>query len=90
MAQEALLRVSTAEAKRRLSELINRAAFGHQRIIITKRGRPMATLAPYDESRPHLAEAKGWLASDDSFFAIIDEIVRDRARHRPRSLRARR
>ena len=36
--------VNVAEAKRRLSELIGRVAFGGAPVLITRRGRPMAKL----------------------------------------------
>src|SRR5262245_8693448 len=41
--------VNVAEAKRRLSELVGRVAFGGARVLITRRGRPMAKLVPPDE-----------------------------------------
>lgn len=81
------LRVSTAEAKRRLSELIARVAFGRVKVVITKRGKPLAALVPACEKRPHLGEATGWLEDDDPFFAVIEQIVRERGRHRARVVR---
>ena len=37
-------RVSIAQAKRELSRLVNRAAFGHEIIVLTSRGKPKAVL----------------------------------------------
>lgn len=84
--------VNVAEAKRRFSDLLGRVAYGGETVVITRRGRPMAKLVPHrgtdeDES---LAAVRGWLADDDPFFNRIDSIVADRARHRPRVIRARR
>jgi len=76
--------VSVAEAKKHLSELLGRVAFGKEQIVITKRGKPMARLVPTEEKIKHLAEAKGWLDEGDSFFETIDQIVQDRGKHVPR------
>ena len=76
--------VSVAEAKKHLSELLGRVAFGKEHIIITKRGKPMARLVPAEEQVTHLAGAKGWLDQGDEFFAVMDRIVQDRSRHVPR------
>ena len=78
--------INVAEAKKRFSELIGQVAFGKKRLLITKRGKPMARLIPVDESAQHVADAQGWLDNDDPFFAAIDRIVEDRARHTPRML----
>jgi len=82
--------LNVAEAKRRLSELIGRVAFGHETVLITRRGRPMARLAPVGEATPapHLADVRGWLDDDDPFLAEVEEIVAGRAGHRPRVMAA--
>jgi prevent-host-death family protein len=36
--------LGTAEIKARLSEIINRVAFGHERLIVLRRGKPVAAL----------------------------------------------
>ena len=79
-------RMSVAEAKKHLSELLGRVAFGKEEFVITKRGKPMARLVPADEKVKHLADADGWLDEGDDFFQIIDKIVEDRNRHVPRVL----
>ncbi|MBI1849554.1 MAG: type II toxin-antitoxin system Phd/YefM family antitoxin [Planctomycetes bacterium] len=77
-----------AEAKKRFSELIGRVAVGGISIVITRRGRPMAKLVPWNspEGSGHLGDVKGWLDEDDSFFATVDEIVKSRSKHAPRAL----
>jgi prevent-host-death family protein len=75
--------VSIAEAKAKFSELVNRAAYGGERIVITKRGRPIAVLSP--PSVGGLGSVKGWLNEQDPFFRDIEAI--ERKRHQT-SLRA--
>ncbi len=84
--------VNVAEAKRRLSELLGRVAFGGARVLITRRGRPMAKLVPPDhpDAGEHLADVSGWLSDDAPFFRAVDEIVAARADHVPRLVRRRR
>ena len=79
--------VSVAEAKKHLSELLGRVAYGGERIMISKRGKPMAVLIPPSEegsAEEHLSKVEGWLESGDPFFEAIDQIVHDRASHLPR------
>jgi prevent-host-death family protein len=79
-----------AQAKKHFSELLGRVAYGGERIIISKRGKPLAVLVPPSELSPedHLCKAKGWLENDDPFFDIMDQIVSDRAAHTPRILKS--
>jgi len=41
--------VTTKEARDQLSELVNRAAYGKERIILTRRGKGVAALVPLDD-----------------------------------------
>lgn len=81
--------INVAEAKKRLSTLLGRVAFGKETILIMRRGRPMARLIPpEDESvEPGLGTVRGWLSDDDPFLAAVREIVAARVKHRPRALR---
>ncbi len=77
-----VLEVSVAEAKSRLSDLLGRVAYGDTRIVITKRGRPVAELvSPRTETRA----PRALLDHDDPFFAIVDGIVAARGEHPPRA-----
>lgn len=83
-------RVSVAEAKRSLSDLLGRVAFAGQSVLILKRGRPMARLVPVTPaSRRSLAQVKGWLADSDPFFEAVDQIVAKRHSRRPRRVGSR-
>ena len=80
--------VSVAEAKKYLSDLLGRVAYGGEKVVITRRGRPMAKLVPAAAvDSEGLAAVRGWLEEDDPLFASIDNIVAARARHRPRIYR---
>ncbi len=79
--------INITEAKKHFSEIIGQVAFGKRRILITKRGKPMARLVPVHEGRSHLAEAKGWLDDNDPFFSVIREIIESRETHLPRVLK---
>jgi prevent-host-death family protein len=82
--------VSVAEAKKHFSELLGRVAYAGERIVISKRGRPMAVLVPPVESATErsLSRIEGWLEEDDPFFEAVDQIVRNRSRHSPRAGKA--
>ena len=41
--------ISTSEARERFSDLINRASYGQERIILTRRGKPMAAVVPFED-----------------------------------------
>src|SRR4030042_939343 len=79
--------ISVAEAKKTFSELLGKVAFRKERIIITKKGRPMACLVPAEQPVRHLGDVKGWLNENDSFFETINNIVENRKGHTPRIIR---
>lgn len=43
--------MDSGKARKMLPDLVARAAYGHERTIIAKRGRPMAALISVDELR---------------------------------------
>ena len=84
--------VNVAEAKKRLSDLLGRVAYGGESVLITRRGRPMARLVPPEpEGGESLAGVRGWLEDQDPFFDHVERAVAARERRRPRAYaRARR
>jgi prevent-host-death family protein len=82
--------IGVAEAKAKLSELLERVSNG-ERILVARRGRPVAMLVPPDTeveapARPRgLATLAGVLADAPDFEAEIRQVVRSRrtARDRP-------
>ena len=81
-----------AEAKKHFSELLNRVAYGNERIIIAKRGKPLAMLiSPSAETgSDHLGKLEGWLENEDPFFKTVNQIVKARQKHFPRTLKPKR
>jgi len=67
---------SLTEAKSKFSEIINRVLFRKERFTITKKGKAVAVVAPFDEKleTEGLILAKGALAQMDR---DIDEMVED-------------
>lgn len=41
--------VSTREARENFSDVINRAAYGKERVILTRRGKPFAAVVPVED-----------------------------------------
>jgi prevent-host-death family protein len=42
-------KVSTVEAREQLSTIINRAAFGKERVVLTRRGKELAAVVPIED-----------------------------------------
>ena len=65
---------SLTEAKAKFSEIINRVLFRKEKFTITKKGKAVAVVAPFDEQPggEGLILAKGALAQMDRF---IEEMV---------------
>ena len=65
--------VTTAEARDNFSDLLNRAAYGKERVVLTRRGRALAALVPLDdvalleaiEDRDDIADARAARAEAD-------------------------
>ena len=46
-----MTRISVAEARRDFADVLNRAAYGHERIMITRRDSEVAAIVPIEELR---------------------------------------
>jgi prevent-host-death family protein len=65
--------MSTVQARSQFAELVNRAAYGRERIILTRRGKQVVAIVPIDdlrfleevEDRLDLERAKAALAEAD-------------------------
>jgi prevent-host-death family protein len=77
---------SIVEAKKHFSEILGRVAYRGERILISKRGKPLAMIVPStgEPGEEHLSKVQGWLEDSDPFFNIVDQIVHERERHVPR------
>ena len=70
--------VSIAKAKTHFSELINKVVYGHEEVIITKRGKPVAVISTPAEKGKGLASVRGWLDEKDHYFKELETIVEKR------------
>ncbi len=43
--------VTTAEARKQLAELVNRVAYGKERVVLTRHGRELAAVVPLEDLR---------------------------------------
>jgi prevent-host-death family protein len=41
--------MTTAQARQNLSDVLNRTAYGKQRVVLTRRGRPVAAVVPMED-----------------------------------------
>lgn len=66
------VQVSIGRVKREISELLNRVAFGGERIVLTSRGKPKAVIVSLDDYRQlqeteagkQLSQWEAWLAAN--------------------------
>jgi len=56
-----MMKISTVEARENFAELINRAAYGKNRIVLTRRGKPLAAVVPISDFEQLPAEIKSAL-----------------------------
>jgi prevent-host-death family protein len=69
---------NVADAKARLSALIERAAAGEE-IVIAKSGRPRARLVPLEDTRARRVPGRGkgqWRVRKDFDAPLPDEVIR--------------
>ena len=41
--------ISTAQARNNFSDVVNRAGYGKERVILTRRGKPIAAVVPIED-----------------------------------------
>lgn len=71
--------VSIGRVKREISELLNRVAFGGERIVLTSRGKPKAVIVSLEdyeriqqeEAKTQLSQWETWLAANKLLRAKI-------------------
>ena len=75
--------VSVGRVKREISELLNRVAFGGERIVLTSRGKPKAVIVSLDdyeriqrsETENQLKHWEAWLAKSEE---LSEKILKER------------
>jgi prevent-host-death family protein len=76
--------MSTVQARDQFSELINRAAFGQERIVLTRRGKALVAVVPIAdlqvleqlEDRLELEEARSALAESQNGDTVAWEKIK--------------
>ncbi len=43
------MRIPTVKARDEFSDLVNRAAYGKERVVLTRRGKPLAAVVPLED-----------------------------------------
>jgi prevent-host-death family protein len=84
--------IPLTKAKARFSSLVDRLIYQKEHILITKHGRPVAALIPYEDWERRAEGAAGGLASvapppddfDADIDAMVEEIYEARAKSRAR------
>ena len=61
--------VSTVKARNQLSDLINRVAYGKERVVLSRRGRALAGIVPLEDMRL-LEQIEDLLDLDDARAAL--------------------
>ena len=56
--------LSSAEARERFDEILKRAVNDKQRVILTRRGKPIAALVPFEDVE-FLKAVEDWLDADE-------------------------
>lgn len=46
-----MLSMSTVEAREQFSDVVNRAAYGKERVLLTRRGKELAAVVPIEDVR---------------------------------------
>jgi prevent-host-death family protein len=65
--------ISTAEARKNLSELLNRAAYGGERFVVTRHGKELVAIVPVEDASL-LDRLRSFLEARD-FEAALQEIA---------------
>jgi prevent-host-death family protein len=65
--------ITTAEARKNLSELLNRAAYGGERFVVTRHGKELVAIVPLEEAS--LLDRLRILLEARNFEAALKEIA---------------
>jgi len=74
-------RSSIAQARDRLSSLVNRVAHGRERVVLTSRGHPKAALIGLDDLAA-IEDLSPMPGADDTVLGEIDLLKQEILRHR--------
>lgn len=51
-----MLQMSTVEARENFSDMLNKAAYGNEHIILTRRGKPLVAVIPLKDLKQEVRE----------------------------------
>ena len=63
--------ITTVEARDQFSELINRAAYGKERVVITRRGKELVAVVPIEDVKL-LEETEERIDIEDAHAALVE------------------
>lgn len=64
--------ISTAETRKHMAELLNRAAYGGERFVVTRHGKELAAIVPLSDVT--LLDRLRSLLDQKEFEAAVDEV----------------
>lgn len=75
-----MTKISTADARNEFADVINRASFGKERFVLTRRGKKLAAIIPVEdlellealEDQLDVKDAKAALAESDDRVSYIE------------------
>jgi prevent-host-death family protein len=70
--------ITTAEARKHMAELLNRAAYGGERFVVTRHGKELVAIVPLEEVT--LLDRLRTLLSRKDFEAALEEVRESRTR----------
>jgi prevent-host-death family protein len=70
--------ITTAEARKHMAELLNRAAYGGERFVVTRHGKDLVAIVPLEEVT--LLDRLRTLLSRKDFEAALEEVRESRTR----------
>lgn len=65
--------ISTADARRNMAELVNRAAYGGERFVVTRHGKELVAIVPLEDAT--LLDRLRTLLEERDFEAALREIA---------------
>lgn len=72
------MKITTADARKHMAELLNRAAYGGERFVVTRHGKDLVAIVPIEEMT--LLDRLRRLLSKKDFEAAVAEVKASRTR----------
>ena len=69
------IQVSIGQVKRDISVLVNRVAYGDERVILTSRGKPKAAIVSIEDYEKLTEEGEDELGRFEAWLAVTDQLA---------------